>query len=124
MEIKEVKTYLPLMHSLHLCGNHAARNIILSHLDEPSFRHVTKWLNRGIENPAMLKLSPKRLSTLRKALHRDKSRVKYITKGKGSLKNQKRKVQQSGTGIGLLLGILAPIVVGLVKDLITKGKKK
>ena len=123
MEIKELKTYLPLMHSLGQCRDASCRNILMSHLDDPSFKFVNSWITRGVHSPSILKLSPKRLNTLRTVLSHDKSRIKYLTGQKGAIKRKKAAVRQSGKGIGVLLGILAPLVINLVKDLITKKKK-
>ena len=123
MEIKELKTYLPLMHSLGQCRDASCRNIILSHLDDPSFRFVNSWVTKGVHTPDILKLSPKRMNILRTVLARDKTRLKYLTGQKGTIKRKKAAVRQSGKGIGVLLGILAPLVINLVKDLISKKKK-
>ena len=123
MEIKELKTYLPLMHSLGQCRDASCRNIILSHLDDPSFRFVNSWVTKGVHTPDILKLSPKRMNILRTVLAHDKTRLKYLTGQKGTIKRKKAAVRQSGKGIGVLLGILAPLVINLVKDLISKKKK-
>lgn len=124
MELKEIQKFLPLLHSMRRCGCQASRNIIMSHLDEPSFAFLTKWINRGVQEPQMLNLPPRRLKSLKKALEVDRAKIKYITKKGGSPKRKRLAVRQSGSGIGLLLGVLAPIVISLVKDLITKGKNK
>ena len=123
MEIKELKTYLPLMHSLGQCRDASCRNIIMSHLDDPSFKFVNSWITKGVQTPDKLKLSPNRMAALRSVLSRDKVRIKYLTGQKGVIKRKKAAVRQSGKGIGVLLGILAPLVINLVKDLIAKKKK-
>lgn len=124
MDIKQMKTYLPLMHSLSQCKDAACRNILMSHLDEPSFKFVNSWVMRGINDPQMLKLPPRRLKTLKQVLMPDRKKLMYLTGQKGNIKRKKKWVKQSGKGIGVLLGILTPLVVNLVKDLIAKKKKK
>lgn len=120
MEIKQIKHYLPLMHSINQCKDAACRNVIMSHLDDPSFNFVNSWVRRGVHDPGMLKLSPQRLRKLKTMLSNDKAKVKYLTSQKGILKRKKKIVRQTGRGIGVLLGILAPLVINLVKDLIKK----
>ena len=123
MEIKELKTYLPLMHSLRQCQDASCRNILMSHLDEPSFKFVNSWVTKGVQSPEILQLSPKPMHKLRSVLSHDKACLKYLTGRKGTIKRKKTTVKQSGKGIGVLLGILAPLVINLVKDLIAKKKK-
>lgn len=72
----------------------------------------------------MLKLGTRGLKTLRKNLERDKKRIKYLTKRGGNINRKKKAVKQSGEGIGMLLGVLAPILINLVKSLVSSKKKK
>lgn len=123
MEIKEVKNYLPLLHSMHRCAGNCERSILLSHLDDGSFNFLCKWMGKAIQDPGLLQLAPARLRTLRKMLEHDKNRVKYLTKPGGSLTQKKKVVKQSGEGIGLILGVLAPVLINLVRGLLKKKKK-
>lgn len=124
MDIRNLKAYAPLMHSLNQCRNPACRNIIMSHLDEPSFRFVNSWVTKGITKPEMLKLSPQRLKTLKGVMAKDRNRLKYLTSPKGTLKGKKTRVRQSGKGIGVLLGILTPLVINMIKNLVKKKQQK
>lgn len=124
MDIKELKTFAPLMYSLQKCQSNACRSILLSHLDEPSFNYVTKWMKKGTSEPSILNLSPNQLKKLKTSLEKDRKRVKYLTKPGGSFYRKRNVVKQSGEGIGLLLGVLAPVVIELVKKIIEKSKAK
>ena len=123
MEIKEVKSYLPLLHSMHKCSGNCERNILMSHLDDKSFNFVCKWMKKSVDDPAILRLPPNKLRKLRSVLERDRSRIKYLTGARGNIIRKRQIVKQSGEGIGLLLGALAPTLIGLIRDLV-KGKKK
>lgn len=122
MEIKEIKNYLPLLHSMHKCSGNCERNILMSHLDDQSFNFVCKWLKKSVNDPSMLQVSSPKLKRLRAILERDRSKVKYLTGSGGNIIRKRRIVRQSGEGIGLLLGALAPTLINLVRGLI-KGKK-
>lgn len=124
MDIRELKTFAPLMYSLQKCPSNACRSVLLSHLDEPSFNYVTKWMKKGTSEPSILNLSPNQLKKLKSSLEKDKKRVKYLTKPGGSFQRKRNVVKQSGEGIGILLGVLAPVVVELVKKIIEKSKAK
>ena len=127
MDIKSVKNFLPLLHSMNRCRGNCERNILLSHLDDRSFNFVCKWMQKGVNDPSILNLSKKKLASLRSVLGRDKERVKYITReGKTGRVNKLRRVavRQSGEGVGVLLGVLAPVLINLVRNLLTKKKKK
>lgn len=124
MDIKEIKTHLPLLHSVKKCPGNCERNILLSHMDDKTFNFVCKWIGKSIQDPSMLKLGTRGLKTLRKNLERDKKRIKYLTKRGGNINRKKKAVKQSGEGIGMLLGVLAPILINLVKSLVSSKKKK
>lgn len=124
MDIKEIKTHLPLLHSMHKCHGNCERNILMSHMDDKSFQFLCKAMNNSVQNPSTLNLSTSRLRKLRKVLERDKDRLKYLTKPKGSLHRKKLIVKQSGEGIGLLLGVLAPALIEVIRNLVSKRKRK
>lgn len=72
----------------------------------------------------MLNLKPRQLKKLKEVLGKDRERLKYLTRnGIGSVSRTRRAVKQSGEGIGLLLGILAPVIIDLVTKIVNKGKK-
>ena len=122
MEAKEVRPYAPLLHSLHRCNGNPERQILMSHMNDNSLQFLCKMLGKCIENPSMLGLSPARLKKLRGVLSRDKSKIKYLTKTSGNLQRKRKLMQQSGEGLGMLVGILSPILINLVKNLISKKK--
>lgn len=123
--MKEVKSFLPLLHSMKQCRGNNERNILMSHMDDPSFDFLCKWMGKTISSPSLLNLSSARTKKLKSMLERDKRNIKYITRGGHGTNKRKRKlVRQSGEGIGLLVGILAPILVNLVTDLIKKARNK
>lgn len=124
MDIKEVKAYAPLMHSMQKCKGNCERNILMSHLDEPSFKFVCRALANSIENPGSLNLSRSRIGKLRTALQKDKSKLRYLTNSSGQIAKKRKIVRQSGEGIGLLLGAVAPALIELVRHLVTKKKAK
>ena len=124
MEFKTVKQYLPLLHSLNKCRGNCERNILLSHMDDNAFRFICGQIDKSIQNPDFLKLSPTRLKKLRKSLEHDKKRIKYLTSAKGNTQRKQKIVRQSGQGLGLLVGILAPVLIELVRGLVTKKKAK
>jgi len=84
-------------------------------------------MGKAIADPSLLQLSTGRLKKLRSVLEKDKKRLRYLT-NKGKVTKPKRAAaRQSGEGIGILLGVLAPVLINLAKDLITKyvaNKKK
>ena len=123
MEFKTVKQYLPLLHSLNKCQGNCERNILLSHMDDQAFNFICGQINKSIQNPETLNLSSGRLKRLRTALERDKAKIKYLTAPGGNIARKRKVVRQSGQGLGLLVGILAPVLINLVKDLIVKKKK-
>jgi len=123
MDIKEIKTHLPLLHSMHKCHGNCERNILMSHLDDKSFKFMCKALDNSVKNPENLNLTSAKLRRLRQVLKKDRVRVKYLTKPGGDLNRKRRIVKQSGEGIGLLLGVLAPAVIELVRNLIRKKKR-
>ena len=123
MEFKTVKQYLPLLHSLNKCQGNCERNILLSHMDDQAFNFICGQINKSIQNPETLNLSNGRLKRLRTALERDKAKIKYLTAPGGNIARKRKVVRQSGQGLGLLVGILAPVLINLVKDLIVKKKK-
>ena len=120
MEFKTVKQYLPLLHSLNKCQGNCERNILLSHMDDDAFRFICGQINKSIQNPESLKLSSARLKKLRNSLEKDKSKIKYLTAKSGNIKRKRKVVRQSGQGLGLLVGILAPVLIELVRGLVTK----
>lgn len=128
MDIKDVRIFVPLLHSMGRCKGNCERNILMSHLDDKSFKFMCHWLRKGVTDPSVLNLSQKKLGTLRKVLKRDKDRLKYITTsggGSGKINHSRRvAVRQSGEGIGMLLGALAPVLINLVRKLVTKKKKR
>lgn len=105
---------------MHKCRGNCERNILMSHLDDKSFNFVCKWMKKSVEDPAMLGLSSGKLKNLRSVLERDRSKIKYLTGAGGNMERKRRIVRQSGEGIGLLLGTLAPALVSLVRSLIKK----
>ena len=115
MEVKNVKNFLPLMHSIGRCHGNSERNILFSHLDNKSLKFVCHWLGVCCSDPSVLKLDPKKLKSLKKLLTRDKERIKYITGKKGKIEEKRKLARQSGEGLGVLLGVLAPILINLVK---------
>lgn len=119
-----MKQYLPLLHSLNKCQGNCERNILLSHMDDNAFRFICGQINKSIQNPDFLKLSPPRLKKLRQSLEHDKKRIKYLTSEKGNTQRKRKIVRQSGQGLGLLVGILAPVLIELVRGLVTKKKAK
>ena len=123
MDIKEIKTHLPLLHSMHKCHGNCERNILMSHLDDKSFKFLCKALDNSVKNPENLNLTSAKLRWLRQVLKKDRVRVNYLTKPGGDLNRKRRIVKQSGEGIGLLLGVLAPAVIELVRNLIRKKKR-
>ena len=124
MEIGNVKSFVPLLHSIYRCHGNCERNILMSHLDEPSFNFVCNWMNKCINDPSILKLPARKLNILRKAIGPESKKIKYLTSKGGSIAKKRKIVKQSGEGIGLLLGILAPVLINLVKDLVTKASSK
>ena len=123
MNIREINNNLPLLHSLYKCPGNSERNILFSHLDDKSFKFLCQCIQKCIADPSILKLSNPHLSRIRKTLVQDKDRVNYAIKSGRVTKNKRIAIRQSGEGIGLLLGVLAPVLISLVKDLITKKKK-
>ena len=123
MEIREIRNNLPLLHSLYKCPGNSERNILFSHLDDNSFKFICGWLKKCVNDPSFLNLPNRKLTHLRHILARDKNRITKLTKA-GKVTTTKRKaVRQSGEGIGILLSVLAPVLISLVKDLVTKKKK-
>ena len=84
---------------------------------------MCKALDNSVKNPENLNLTSAKLRRLRQVLKKDRVRVKYLTKPGGDLNRKRRIVKQSGEGIGLLLGVLAPAVIELVRNLIRKKKR-
>lgn len=123
MDIKEIKTHLPLLHSMHKCHGNCERNILMSHMDDGSLKFLCKALDNSVKNPANLNLTSAKLRRLRHVLKKDQARVKYLTKPGGNLNRKRKLVRQSGEGVGLLLGVLAPALIELVRNLIRKKKK-
>ena len=123
MDIKEIRSYAPSLHSLHKCNGNPERQILMSHMSDSALQFMCKVLGQCIEDPAMLKLSAPQLKKLQSMLQQDKTKIKYLTNNQGNLKRKRRLVQQSGQGLGLLVGILSPILINLVKNLISKKKK-
>ena len=93
-------------------------------MDDNAFRFICGQIDKSIQNPDFLKLSPTRLKKLRKSLEHDKKRIKYLTSAKGNTQRKRKIVRQSGQGLGLLVGILAPVLIELVRGLVTKKKTK
>lgn len=120
MEFKTVKSYLPLLYSLNKCHGNCERNILLSHMDNDAFHFMCGQIRKSIEHPESLKLPSARLKRLRTALEPDAKKLKYLTSKSGNIKKKRKVVRQSGQGLGMLVGILAPILINLVKDLVTK----
>lgn len=123
MDIKEIRSYAPLLHSLHKCNGNPERQILMSHMSDSALQFMCKVLGQCIEDPGMLKLSAPRLKKLRGMLQQDRTKIKYLTNDRGNLKRKRKLVQQSGQGLGLLVGILSPILINLVKNLISKKKQ-
>lgn len=95
----------------------------MSHLDDRSFKFMCNMMSKCINQPDLLNLKSGKLTTLRKKLLLDRERIKYLT-AKGKVTEAKRRaVRQSGEGVGALLGVLAPVLINLVKGLLTKEKK-
>lgn len=92
-------------------------------MDDQAFNFICGQINKSIQNPETLNLSNGRLKRLRTALERDKAKIKYLTAPGGNIARKRKVVRQSGQGLGLLVGILAPVLINLVKDLIVKKKK-
>ena len=124
MEFKTVKQYLPLLHSLNKCQGNCERNILLSHMDDQAFHFICGQINKSIRNPETLNLSKQRLGKLRQALEQDMAKIKYLTAAGGNINRKRKLVRQSGQGLGLLVGILAPVLIDLVKRIVDKHKKK
>lgn len=122
MEFKMVKQYLPLLHSLNSCRGNCERSILLSHMDDGAFNFICGQIDKSIRNPERLKLSPSRLMRLRHALERDKAKIKYLTSKGKNISRKRKLVRQSGQGLGLLVGALAPALIQLVSNLVA-GKK-
>ena len=93
-------------------------------MDDGSFKFLCKAIGNSVQNPSSLNLSTSRLRSLRKVLERDKSKLKYLTKPAGSLNRKRKLVRQSGEGIGLLLGVLAPALIEVIRNLVSKRKKR
>lgn len=123
MDIKQLRGYLPMLHSLNKCKGNCERNILMSHLEDKSFNFVCKMIGKTVNDPSMLGLSPSKLNHLRLKLTRDRARVKYLTKDGGVMTRKRRSVRQSGEGIGAILGILLPIVINLISGAFKKKKK-
>ena len=123
MDIKEIRSYAPLLHSLHKCNGNPERQSLMSHMSDAARQFMCKVLGQCIEAPGMLKLSAPRLKKLRGMLQQDRTKIKYLTNDRGNLKRKRKLVQQSGQGLGLLVGILSPILINLVKNLISKKKQ-
>lgn len=119
----EIRNYAPLLYSLSRCRGNCERNILLSHLDDKTFGFMCNQIGNSIENPEILNLPPARLKKLRTALMHDRKKIKYITRKGGVIERKRKVVRQSGEGLGLLVGILAPVLINLVKKLV-KGKRK
>ena len=124
MEVKNIQAFLPLMHSIGRCHSNSERNILFSHLDNKSLNFVCHWLGVGCRDPSVLKLDPKKVRKLRKLLARDKDKLRYLTSKKGKIVEKRKLARQSGEGLGVLLGVLAPILINLVKTAIEKSKGK
>ena len=120
MDIREIRTYAPLLHSICQCRGNDERTVLMSHLNDPALKFICKWMDRGVSDPSLLRLSPKRLKRLKSALERDKARVKYLTKPGGNMARKRSNIRQSGQGVGLLLAVLAPTLINLVKEFIHK----
>lgn len=124
MSKSQLRSYAPLFHSIQKCPSNACRAVLFSHLDGPSFQYVLKWLRHCVQDPQVLNLKPRQLKKLKEVLGKDRERLKYLTRnGIGSVSRTRRAVKQSGEGIGLLLGILAPVIIDLVTKIVNKGKK-
>lgn len=123
MDLHQVHPFIPLLHSLHTCKGLSEKNILMSHLDDRSFKFMCNMMSKCINQPDLLNLKSGKLTTLRKKLLLDRERIKYLT-AKGKVTEAKRRaVRQSGEGVGALLGVLAPVLINLVKGLLTKEKK-
>ena len=124
MDFKNIQNFLPLLHSLNKCHGNAERNIIMSHLDEDTFKFLCHWLDKGCKDPTLLKISNARLKKLRSVLQKDQKKLKYLTSGKGTTAKKRKIVRQSGEGIGMLLGILGPILIDVVVRALKNRKAK
>lgn len=93
-------------------------------MDDGTLNFLCDQIGKSIENPEMLKLGPAKLKKLRNALEPDRAKLKYLTKRGASISRKRKIARQSGQGLGILVGILAPILINVVRNLVAKGKKK
>lgn len=96
----------------------------MSHMEDGAFNFLCKEIGKTVENPERLNLNSARLTRLRRSLEPDKARIKYLTSSRKNAGNKRKRqvVRQSGQGLGLLIGALAPVLIGLVKDFIKRRK--
>ena len=124
MNRSDIKQYAPVIYSALKAHDQDHCNVILGNLSDPAFDFVCKCVNRVVHQPQSLKLSDQKLKDLRKVLKGEEKTLVYLAKKKAS-RDKKRKLvsTQSGSGIGIALATVLPLLITSIKSLINRKKK-
>lgn len=97
------------------------RSLVLQHLDEGTIEFLCGLVNNVITEKTAL--STRALNRLRTLLEDKKLCFRYVANYKHSTSSKRKKLVQSGRGIGMILTAVAPLLSSVIEKVVDHFRK-
>ena len=106
ISVYKLKKIFPLLNELSKLSEEK-QLIIIPHLNETAFEALYECIHNALQNN---KVSSKSRKILKKKLGAHKDKLRYIINNSGNAAAKKKKVIQMGSGLGLILSAILPLL--------------